>query len=293
MLYAMFDGSDRLDRRMMHRQTRLMHQLGCAGVTVLGLATEVNKLTDSERRTLVDWLAEDLQAGGGGLPMGVTIAGDSVAEQLALARHAQAQGADWLILQPPAVKLANSTELIRFFGAVADAVDLPIAIQNAPDFLGQSLSADEIVALVRQHANINHLKGEDSAVGIARIVDALGRELTVLNGRAGLELTDNLRAGCAGFILAADTVDIGLRVYAAWQQGDTEQAEQHYQQGLPAIVFVMQSLEQLVTYGKRLYAARTGEVVHDRLPALPVTAFGERCVQHWASHLGPHDMSGL
>jgi 4-hydroxy-tetrahydrodipicolinate synthase len=56
---------------------------------------------------------------------------------------------------------------------------------------------------------------------------------------------------------------------------------------LPAVVFIMQSLEHLVCYGKRIAAARLGlGEVHDRAPALAPTPFGLACVERFARELG-------
>jgi len=45
-----------------------------------------------------------------------------------------------LILQLTPVTGISELELQSFFGSVADQIDIPIAIQNAPDYLGIGLS---------------------------------------------------------------------------------------------------------------------------------------------------------
>jgi 4-hydroxy-tetrahydrodipicolinate synthase len=60
------------------------------GIAVLGLATEVSKLSVPERRQIVEWVAEDI---GGRVPLAVTIAGATPAAQIEAVRHAEAQGA--------------------------------------------------------------------------------------------------------------------------------------------------------------------------------------------------------
>ena len=49
----------------------------------------------------------------------------------------------------------------------------------------------------------------------------------------------------------------------------------------------MRSLEHLIAYGKRIFAARAGLAAHDRAPCEPVTAFGLACVERYAAMLGP------
>jgi len=61
-----------------------------------------------------------------------------------------------------------------------------------------------------------------------------------------------------------------------------------YAQALPTIVFVMQSIDHLVCYGKRIAAQRLGiEEVYDRAPGIAPSAFGLECVQYHAALLGP------
>ncbi|HSU04765.1 MAG TPA: dihydrodipicolinate synthase family protein [Acetobacteraceae bacterium] len=118
ILYALFDDTERLDRAAMRRQTELCLEAGVHGMAALGLATEVAKLSEAERRSVIDWVAEDTD---GRVPLGITISGASVAEQIALLRAAEAVGASWVILQPPMVGSYAAAEYIRFFGRVADA----------------------------------------------------------------------------------------------------------------------------------------------------------------------------
>jgi 4-hydroxy-tetrahydrodipicolinate synthase len=75
IMYAFFDAAGRIDRSAMRRQID-----GCVagrahGVAVMGLATEVGKLDVTERRQLLEWVAEDL---GGRKPLVVTVAEPSV-----------------------------------------------------------------------------------------------------------------------------------------------------------------------------------------------------------------------
>lgn len=285
ILYALFDAEERLDRAAMKRQLEVSIAAGAHGVAALGLATEVAKLSERERLTVMDWIAED---NAGRKPLGLTIFGGSVAQQVEGARHAEAVGADWIILQPPMVGSHAAAEHIRFFGRVADATSLPVAIQNAPAYLGRGLSADEIGTLCRQHPNVCLLKGEGPSVDIAAVVEATGGRIPVFNGRGGLEMIESLQAGCAGLVLAPEAIDHAVRVYEHYRAGDLPAARDAYAKVLPTIVFVMQSIENFICYGKRIFALRAGGLtVHDRAPALRPTAFGLARAEEHAAALGP------
>jgi dihydrodipicolinate synthase/N-acetylneuraminate lyase len=285
MLYAFFAKDGKLDRTAMHAQVNACVANDAHGIAVLGLATEVAKLTESERYLVVEWVAEDL---AGRLPLAVTVFGDSVEKQVDFARHARRCGAAWVILQPPRVGVAGDAELVAFFGHVMVQLDMPVAVQNAPEYIGIGLTDDGITALASEHPNFTVLKGEGPVLSIQRIIERNGDRLAVFNGRAGLELTDNLRAGCAGIIPGLDSFDFQARCFDAMRSGDEVQAYTLYARALPAIVFAMQSIDHLVCYGKRIAAKRLGiENVYDRSPGIVPSPFGLECVQRHAALLGP------
>ena len=288
MLYAFFDEEGRPDRAAIRRQIDACVAAGVHGIAVLGLGTEVNKLVLRERRLLLDWSAEDV---GGRLPLAVTVAEPSVAGQIGFVRAAATAGADWVILQPPPVRNAPEDEYLRFFGAVADRSEVPVAIQNAPEYIGIGLSHRGLKTLCRNHPNVVAVKAESAALDVARLIEETHGSLRVLNGRGGLELTDNLRAGCAGMIPGAESADLQAEIHdlvRSGRQEDEERAERMYRELLPLLVFLMQSLDTLLCYGKRLAARRLGlDAVHDRAPAPRPTPLGLANLERHSARLWP------
>jgi len=283
ILYALFDGEEKLDRAAMRRQVEICLASGVHGMAALGLATEASKLAEAERMAVMDWVVEDT---AGRVPVALTIFGSSVEEQVRQVRHAEAAGADWLILQPPMVGQYSAAEYIRFFGRVAEKTSLPLAIQNAPALMGRGLTAADIRDLVRQHPNIRLVKGEGPVVDIAHLIEVTEGRLPVFNGRAGLELLENLRIGCRGLILAPDSIDYAVRAYEFFCDGWDEHAEEEYRRMLPGVVFTMQGIETLLCYGKRLFGERAGITIHDRGPAQRPTATGIEMVARYAAAMG-------
>jgi 4-hydroxy-tetrahydrodipicolinate synthase len=285
MLFAFFAGDGGLRRDAFGRQIEAGIAAGADGIAVLGLGTECGKLTPAERRAVVEWVAEDV---GGRRPLAVTVSEPDQPGQLDFARFARRAGADWLILQPPRAPAESEAALIRFFGATADRLDCPVAIQNARQFLGQSLSDAGLDALARAHPNVRVVKAEDSAVAVARLVEATAGRLAVFNGRAGLELTDNLRAGAVGMIPGIETVDRQARVMRAMAAGREAEAEATYAEILPALVFAMQGLDHFLLYGKAIAAERLGLAPSAaRAPAAEPHPKGLAWARRLAAALGP------
>jgi 4-hydroxy-tetrahydrodipicolinate synthase len=287
MIYAFFAPDGRLDREAMRVQVEHCAASGAHGVAALGLGTEVSKLTPDERLAVMAWAAEDL---GGRLPLAITVFGTTPQEQVAFARAAAARGADWVILQPPQTgPKITEDDLVDFFGAVADASPLPVAIQNAPQYIGVGLSSHGLDRLSRQHPNVRLLKAEGSAVETRALIELTEGRMAVFQGRGGMELTDVLRAGCVGMIPSVESCHVQSRVFELMQTGraeDEAQAERLYAGLAPLVMFLMQSVDQFLCYGKRLTAQRLGIAeVHDRQPAQAPTAFGLACLARHAAVL--------
>jgi dihydrodipicolinate synthase/N-acetylneuraminate lyase len=284
MLYAFFDVRGQLDRAAMRAQVDYCVEGGAHGIACLGLGTEVKKLTPDERREVVAWAAEDL---AGRLPLAVTVFGPTAQEQSAFVEEAGGLGADWVILQPPQTGEAwTEDDLVRFFGAVADRSPVPVAIQNAPQYIGVGLTNAGIDALNRNHPNVSLLKAEGSAVETAALIELTRGRMEVFQGRGGLEFPDVMRAGCVGMIPSVESVAAQSRLFELLASGDPRDeaaAERLYAGILPLMVFLMQSVDSFLCYGKRLTARRIGvEGGHDREPALAPTPFGLACLERHA-----------
>jgi 2-keto-3-deoxy-L-arabinonate dehydratase len=284
MLYAFFDKAGGLSRDAFARQVEAALASGVEGVACLGLGTEVAKLGRAERRQVVDWVIAQV---AGRRPVAVTVACGNGPDMIDTARHAEAAGAAWLILQPPRPP-ASGADLVAFFAEVAAATTLPCAIQNAPEFLGIGLTVAELLDLNRRQPNVVLVKAEASAVAVGRMIGALEGRMAVFNGRAGLELTDNIRAGVAGMIPGIETVDLQVAVERAMRAGDEARAEALYRDMLPALVFAMQGVAAFVCYGKLICAHRLGiDPGTRRLPAEEPTEQGLAWARRLADALGP------
>jgi dihydrodipicolinate synthase/N-acetylneuraminate lyase len=287
MLYAFFDAEGQLDREAMRRQVEHCMASGAHGVAALGLGTEVKKLSPEERHAVMAWAAEDLR---GRLPLAVTVFGATPAEQIAFVHAAAERGADWVILQPPQTgERITEDRLVDFFGAVADASPLPVAIQNAPQYIGVGLSSAGLDRLSRRHPNVRLLKAEGSAVETRALIELTEGRMGVFQGRGGMVFTDVMRAGCIGMIPSVESCHLQARMFELMQTGRAEdegEAERLYTALAPSILFLMQSVDQFLCYGKRLTAERLGlGPVHDRAPAQAPTAFGLECLARHAKVL--------
>ena len=65
------------------------------------------------------------------------------------------------------------------------------------------------------------VKAESTRRSLSRgVIGELGGRMKVFNGRAGLELPDNFRAGVDGMIPGIETVDLQVGIERAMRAGD-------------------------------------------------------------------------
>ena len=281
MLYAFFDADDRLDEAAFRAQVRWCLATGCQGIAMLGLITEVGALSVEEKAKLIAWAAEEV---GGRVPLLVTIKAPDANAMIGEALAARAMGATYLIFQPPPVK---QDELLETFSRVFAAVPGDVGIQNAPEYLGIGLEPAEVTELRRRHPNFSLMKGEGPVVMVKRFLDQLPQEMATFNGRGGLELVDNLLAGCAGMIPAPETLDLQLMIYEAVRAGELNRAAELYAALLPYAVFSMQTIPVAIFYGKRAFLRRSGiaNAGACRLPGMMEDPFFLTASQRWLARL--------
>jgi dihydrodipicolinate synthase/N-acetylneuraminate lyase len=272
ILYCYFDRTGRIDDGAMRAQIEACLALKPHGLAVLGLATEIMKLSEAEKHHLIELTIRTV---AGRVPVAVTIGGPQEEERLRLIARAKGEGAAWLILQPAPDAVSSEDALIASFSRMMGAADMPVSIQHAPQWLGAALSSAGFNTLRARHPGFTLIKGEGSALETAKLHKETGESFAIFAGRAGVEWPDMLRGGAAGLIPAPELLDVMLGIYAHMRRGDEAAAEALYTQALPAVSFIMQGIASLHTYGKRALAGRIGlGEVHDRAPFEPATPLG-------------------
>src|SRR6266571_2048523 len=152
--------------------------------------------------------------------------GESTRQAVALTRAAATEGADAVLVRPPAYFSAavSPASLADYYRAVADASPVPVLVYNIPKYTHLPIAA----GLLRQlaaHANIVGVKDSSGdAKNLAAYRDA-APQWSVFVGSGSL-LYAALELGCDGGILAVACFAAALsaQVFAAFRAGDREGA---------------------------------------------------------------------
>ena len=285
ILYTFFNKNNSIDYKLMEEQISLIFKKKCNGIAALGLATEVNKLTLKEKIKIIELISKIIPSS---LPKAITIQAKNNKDYLKLIEVSKSNNVDWLILQPLIKKNMTDQNCYSFFKKIMPSTKGTLTgIQNAKEYIGVGLNSDQILKLYKKFNNFRAIKGEASSIHMQQEIIKYPKNLIVFNGRGGQEIVDNFKIGCKGIVPCLDGADKFLKIYNYFKQNKLDHAEREYKNILPNIVFIMQSIDSLVCYGKRVCAFRMGvKNVYDRKPFLKPTDYGIKKSKKIAQSLG-------
>jgi dihydrodipicolinate synthase/N-acetylneuraminate lyase len=232
-----FTADDAIDLDAQRRVVRFALDSGSHGIVAFGLAGEVLKLSTDERRTLTDTIIDEV---AGVVPVFVGVGAPSARASVELARYAESAGASCVVVPAPMSGPLGVDALVDYMTRIADAVTLPVMVQDAPAYLGVGLGADLVRRIGERAANVRLVKLEAGPAAMSHWLEELGDGFAVWGGDGGMYLLDCIRVGAAGIIPGVDLVDLLVRVYEAELRDEPALAEERLQEILPMLVFEMQ-----------------------------------------------------
>lgn len=228
------DGS--LDLPSLTRLTHFTRGTGVDGMTILGVLGEADKLTETERDAVI---AATVDAAGDRFPIcvGTTHAGTDGC--IAYSRRAQALGAKAVMVAPPKLARNNDAALRRHYLAVAEAIDLPVVVQDFPPAVGGITMSPELIGdLATSSTRLAHLKLEDepSPMKVSQVL-AVNPAVRIFGGLGGMMFLEELRHGAIGTMTGFAYPEILVRIHRAFTAGDLDGATEVFYRYCPLIRF--------------------------------------------------------
>jgi 4-hydroxy-tetrahydrodipicolinate synthase len=131
---------------------------GVHGLVPVGTTGESSTLSHEEHRRVVSLIAE---IAAKRIPVIAGAGSNSTAEAIELARHAQAAGADAVLVVTPYYNRPSQEGLFQHYSAIAAAIDLPLIIYNVPSRTSVDIGNDILARL----AEVNNIVGIKDATG--------------------------------------------------------------------------------------------------------------------------------
>src|SRR5579859_1219889 len=239
---------------------------GVDGLCLLANYSEQFSLTDAERDAIARTLLEHV---AGRLPVIVTTSHYSAQVTAARSRAAQDLGAAMVMIMPPffgATLTVAGPAVIDYFRQVADAIDIPVMVQDAP-LSPTPLPASLLIDLIRQVPQVRYAKIEvpQAADKLHSLVSALGGSLAgPFDGEESVTLIPDLDAGATGTMPSSMVPGELGQIVHRYLAGNRASAVSAWEDLLPLIHF---ENRQCGLRAQKILMAEGGIIASDRTRA--------------------------
>ena len=235
MLVTPFFENEELDLDSVGPVVEKAAATGCTGVVVLGEMGEWRRLLDSERPAIL----ERVMAAAGDLKVTVGTTAASTFVAVERAKEAERMGAAAVMVAPPPLGKPNPAAVTAFYQRIADAIDIPLVVQDFPQASGVHMSPQYVAELAEAIPSFQYLKLEDPPTPnkITAIRNITGERLGIFGGLGGVMLLDELRRGGIGAMTGFAYPEALVKVINLFDAGEHERAADVFNKFLPLILY--------------------------------------------------------
>ena len=235
-----FRGGADVDVESLKKVVQLIVGAGVNGVTALGVTGEASRLNDRERHLIVETVVGQVD---GRARVIVGASADGLRTCIEYSREAKALGASAVMVTPPRMLKLNTESVVNHYKALADAVDLPIVVQDYPPISGFAMEAGLLARIAREVPAARTIKLEDPPTPFktARILAAAGdTKVNILGGLGGVFLLEELMAGAAGVMTGFAYPEVLVKVVSLYRSGAADEAADLFYRFVPLMRFEFQ-----------------------------------------------------
>jgi len=235
-----FTDSGDLDEASQRRVVDLFIEKGANGLTALGVTGEVARLEEHERAKVLDLVVKQA---AGRVPIIAGTSAEGTRTCIGYTRQAKDLGAAAVMVSPPRMPKLNSAAVVNHYKALADAVDLPIVVQDYPPITGFAMEPALLARIAKEIPSARTIKLEDPPTPFktARILEAVGdTRVRIFGGLGGVFLLEELLSGATGAMTGFAFPEILVRIMAHWKAGEVDAAADVFYRAVPLMRFEFQ-----------------------------------------------------
>ena len=235
-----FHPNNEIDVASLQRVTELFVKAGVNGFTALGVTSETDKLNEHERTVVLETIFKTVNSR---VPIVVGATAGGVATCVENAKSAQNMGAGAVMVSPPRMLKLNSDAVLGVYKALADAVDIPIVVQDYPPVSGFTMEPSLLARIAAEIPRARTIKLEDppTPLKITR-VRALAKDmdLKIFGGLGGVYLLEELLAGGTGAMTGFAFPEILVEIVRTFNEGKVNDAAGVFYKYVPLMRFEFQ-----------------------------------------------------
>jgi dihydrodipicolinate synthase/N-acetylneuraminate lyase len=246
VLNTPFTTDNKIDLKALKKNVFEALDAGVAGFLVPAMASEVSKLSETERLSLVNTVIETVE---GKVPVIAGAGETNLSKSKKLLKTYIQNNCKNVLLQIP---FQNKEQFKNHFLKLAESGPDMIMLQDW-DTTGYGLPDDVIVELFDEVPAFRCLKIETVPAGIkySRILKLTKGQLNVSGGWAVSQMIEGLKRGVHAFMPTAMHW-IYVQIYRHYRSGEQDKAEELFQKIIPVLAFSNQHLDISIHFFKRL-----------------------------------------
>jgi len=230
------DGGE-VDETSMRRLIDFELEVGVHGVSVLGFMGEAHRLSNGERKQVV---ATSVDQAAGAFPTWVGVLAFGAAGAIEQGLEAQELGAEGVFVAPLGVQ--NDDAIFDYYGSVAEALEIPVAIHDFPESFKTLLSPALIARMANEIDGVSYIKLEDypPLEKMSRVQALAPDTIGIFGGLGGVYFLEELQRGSRGIMTGFAFPEVLVGVYEAFRSGDHERAAAIFDRYVPLIRYEFQ-----------------------------------------------------
>ncbi len=266
-----FTRNNKVDLASLIKNVRYAADSGVKGFLVPAMASEVDKLTETERDIIVQTVVRE---GKGKLPV---IGGTSASNQKTRLHYAEKllkTGCSGILVNIP----YRDRETFKKNILEIDHLHPPFLMIQDWDFSGYGIPVQVIKELFMEIESFKSLKIETIPAGVkyTEVIEATHGKLHVSGGWAVMQMIEALDRGVNAF-MPTGMHEIYVKIFNAHKTGNRKRAKELFYKILPVLAFSNQHLDISVHFFKRLlYKQGVYATPRVRQPILPFDDFHTR-----------------
>jgi 1-pyrroline-4-hydroxy-2-carboxylate deaminase len=265
---------------------------GCSGIVALGSLGEGATLDLAEKKAV---LATAVKAAAGRVPIVAGVSALSTAEAIGIARMAQAQGCEGLMVLPPYVYVGDWREMKTHVVAILRATGLSSMLYNNPVAYGTDFLPEQVAELLASEPTLHAIKESSADVRrVAALRAICGDRLQILCGVDDL-IVEAVAAGAVGWIagLVSAFPKESVDLFNLARSGETQRAFELYRWFLPLLrMDTVPKFIQLIKQAQEEMGAGSSRVRPPRLPLVGAELESAREIIRQAIRSRPAGHSG-
>ena len=224
---------------------------GCKSICLFAFNSEPYKLSFSEKKEVIEYFLKIVDKR---IETLIGIVENSLGDCIELGKISKSNGADGMILYPPALSTPQGAALVEYFKTIAETVDLPVMIQDNPRSTGVTMTEQMLIDAYNDIKQFDYIKVECPIPmrKMRSLIKKTDGKLKCYSGNGGIFAIDAFLSGATGIMPGVVFSGAFNYMTELFNNNEIEKSRDMFEKILPITWYEDQSLEFYIACEKYL-----------------------------------------